>query len=36
MYNKSSYSTKHDREVHLMSNGFTYAKDGNGKWYIAE
>lgn len=22
------------REVHLMSNGLSYAKDGNGKWEI--
>lgn len=37
VYEKSnSYSTKHDREIHLMSNGFAYAKDDNGKWYIAE
>ena len=37
VYEKSnSYSSKHVREVHLMSNGFTYAKDDNGKWYIAE
>ena len=31
-----SYSEKHKREVHLMSNGFTYAKDDQGKWYIVE
>jgi hypothetical protein len=37
VYEKSnSYSAKHDREVHLMSNGFTYAKDDKGIWYIAE
>ena len=37
VYEKSSsYSEKHKREVHLMSNGFTYAKDDQGKWYIAE
>jgi hypothetical protein len=37
VYEKSArYSEKHKREVHLMSNGFTYAKDDNGKWYIAE
>lgn len=33
---KSGYSSKYGREVHLMSNGFTYAKDDQGKWYIAE
>jgi hypothetical protein len=33
---KNSYSEKHGREVHLMSNGLVYAKDDHGKWYIAE
>ena len=34
VYEKANhYSEKHQREVHLMSNGFTYAKDDNGKWY---
>jgi hypothetical protein len=33
---KNYYSVKHKREVHLMSTGFTYAKDDNGKGYIAE
>lgn len=37
VYEKSNfYSKKHGREVHLMSNGFGYAKDDSGKWYIAE
>ena len=37
VYEKSSsYSEKHKREVHLMSNGFTYSKDDKGQWYIAE
>jgi hypothetical protein len=37
VYEKSNtYSQKHGREVHLMSNGLTYAKDDSGKWYIAE
>lgn len=37
VYEKSnSYSAKLDREIHSMSNGLTYAKDDNGKWYIAE
>jgi hypothetical protein len=22
------------REVHIMSNGLTYSKDENGKWYV--
>ena len=37
VYEKSNhYSDKHNREVHLMSNGFGYAKDDSGKWYIVE
>ncbi len=37
VYEKSSqFSRKYDREVYLMSNGFTYAKDDAEKWYIAE
>jgi len=37
VYEKSNhFSDKHKREVHLMSNGFSYAKDDSGKWYIAE
>ncbi|MFT3747453.1 MAG: hypothetical protein QM768_04025 [Agriterribacter sp.] len=36
VYEKSSYfSSKYNRELHVMSNGFSYAKDDNGKWYIA-
>lgn len=37
VYQKSSsYSEKHGREVHVMSNGITYAKDDTGKWYVVE
>jgi len=31
---KSYYSEKHGREVHEMSDGLTYAKDDESKWYI--
>ncbi len=31
---KSYHHDKEGREVHEMSNGLTYAKDGDGKWYI--
>lgn len=31
---KSYYSEKHAREVHEMSDGLTYAKDDDSKWYI--
>ena len=33
---KSFFSEKHGRDLHEMSNGFNYAKDNDGKWYIAE
>jgi hypothetical protein len=37
VYEKNSqYSNKHNREIHLMSNGMPYAKDDAGKWYIAD
>jgi hypothetical protein len=37
VYEKSSrYSDKHGREVHVMSNGLAYAKDDEGKWFVAE
>jgi hypothetical protein len=37
VYEKSNgYSTKHEREFHLMSNGLPYAKDDHGKWFIAD
>lgn len=32
----SSYSEKHGREIHLMSNGLVYAKGDDGKWYVVE
>lgn len=33
---RNFYSEKHRRELHEMSNGFSYAKDDNGVWFIAE
>ena len=33
---KNFYSEKHKRQVHLMSNGLGYAKDDQGKWFIAD
>ena len=33
---RSEYSQKHARDVHVMSNGFAYAKDNEGKWFIAD
>ena len=35
VYEQKNYiHPKNGREVHLMSNGFSYAKDDQGKWYI--
>jgi hypothetical protein len=37
VYEKSSgFNKKYDREVYLMSNGLTYAKDNEGKWLVVE
>lgn len=32
---KREFSQKLNREVYYMSNGMGYAKDDEGKWYIA-
>ena len=35
VYEKRSYlNTKSGKEMHEMSNGLTYSKDDEGKWYI--
>ena len=35
VYEKRSFvNPKHGREVHEMSNGLSYAKDDEGKWFI--
>lgn len=31
---KSYYSQKHERDVYEMSDGLTYAKDDESKWFI--
>lgn len=37
VYEKNNhYSEKHGREIHVMSNGLTYAKDEQGKWCVVE
>lgn len=37
VYEKANqFSTKHQREIHLMSNGLAYAKDEKGTWFIAD
>jgi hypothetical protein len=37
VYEKANtHNEKLGRDVHLMSNGLTYAKDDSGKWYIVD
>ena len=31
---KSFVDPKTNQEVHVMSNGLSYSKDDNGKWYV--
>jgi hypothetical protein len=33
---EKNVQTKDGREVHIMSNGLSYAKDERGKWFIVE
>ena len=33
---RSHFSKKYEKEVYEMSNGFTYAKDNEGKWQIVD
>ena len=34
VYEQKTTLDKDGKEVHLMSNGLSYAKDKEGKWYI--
>ena len=35
VYEKKSMVRKSDyREIYIMSNGLSYAKDDNGKWFV--
>jgi hypothetical protein len=37
IYEKKSYFSKeHDRQVHEMNDGLTYAVNERGKWYITD
>jgi len=37
VYEKSNhYSQKHNREIHVMSNGLGYAKDDDNRWFVAD
>jgi hypothetical protein len=34
VYDKKNYTTKQGKQVYEMSNGLSYSKDDNGKWYV--
>jgi hypothetical protein len=34
VYEQKSYISQEGIQIHLMSNGLSYAKDGDGKWCI--
>lgn len=34
VYEKKTMTHKDGRQVHVMSNGLSYAKDGSGKWEV--
>lgn len=34
VYEKKSFINPEGREIHEMSNGLSYAKDNDGKWYV--
>lgn len=36
VYEQRNYTDKAGRQIHVMSNGLSYAKDRNGKWEIVE
>jgi hypothetical protein len=35
VYEKKNYLNADGKEVHEMSNGLLYAKDEEGKWFVA-
>ena len=34
VYEQKCFMDKEGKEVHVMSNGLSYAKDEEGKWFI--
>ena len=34
VYEKKNFVDKKGKEIHEMSNGLSYAKDENSKWYV--
>ena len=35
VYEKKNFIDKKGKEIYEMSNGLSYAKDDNSKWYVA-
>lgn len=36
IYERSSFSDKSGRHIHVMSNGLAYGKDAQGRWEVVE
>ncbi len=34
VYEQKNFIDKKGKEIHVMSNGLSYAKDDDGKWYV--
>lgn len=34
VYEQKNFIDKNGKEIHVMSNGLSYAKDNDGKWYV--
>jgi len=34
VYEQKNFINKKGKEIHVMSNGLSYAKDENSKWYV--
>jgi len=34
VYEQKSFTDKEGKQVHVMSNGLSYAKDNESKWYV--
>ncbi|HVM89097.1 MAG TPA: hypothetical protein VMT76_12985 [Puia sp.] len=34
VYEKRNFMNKYGQEVHEMSNGLSYSKDADGKWFV--
>jgi hypothetical protein len=34
VYEQKNFIDKKGKEIHVMSNGLSYAKDDDSKWYV--